>query len=272
MELNFIESIIDFLSYEVNKTPTMYSWFHIMFLLIVIVITIICINRYKDSTIKDINRLLRTFAVIMLLFEIYKQLVFSVDGSVWDYQWYIFPFQFCSVPMYLMLIASFLKDGNIRRGILVFLATYNLFAGAAVMLYPSDVFTSTLGISIQTMVHHGLMVVIGITLLVNGQIPLVRKEIFKAALVFFILGFSAFLMNIAFHNVDGTFNMFFIGPYYDTHLPVLSTIESTLGYIPFLISYFVGFSLIAYLILLIAIFFKNKKFNIHKNERLNLNK
>lgn len=257
-QLNFFESVIEFLSYEMNQVPTIYGWFHIMFLIIIAVITIICIKRFKGATNIEINKFLRTTAVIMLIFEVYKQFVFTIEGSIWDYQWYAFPFQFCSVPMYLMFLASFLKDGNMRKNIISFLGTYNVFAGLAVMIYPSDVFINTLGISIQTMVHHGLMVVVGITLLATNQIPFQRKEIFRAALVFGVLGLIAFVMNIALVNVDGTFNMFFISPYYDTHLPVLSIINESLGYIPYLITYFFGFTLVAYLVLLVAIFINKK--------------
>lgn len=155
----------------------------------------------------------------------------------------------------------FLKEGKVKSSIYTFLATYSLFGGIAVMLYPSTVFIDTLGISIQTMVHHGLMVVVGLTLLSSGHVKLARKEIYKAACVFFILGATAFILNIIFHNVDGTFNMFFIGPYHDTSLPVFTLVEAKLGYIAFLISYFFGFTLAAYLVLLTAVAINNKKTN-----------
>jgi hypothetical protein len=64
--------------------------------------------------------------------------------------------------MYVGLLAGLLKEGKVRRALYSFLGTFCLFAGLAVMVYPNDVFTSTLGISIQTMVHHGGMTVLGI--------------------------------------------------------------------------------------------------------------
>lgn len=110
-ELSLFEEIVEFLSFELKETPTMYGWFHLMFLGIFAVLSVICIKRLKGSTTQDMNRFLRTSGVIMLLLEVYKQLVFTIEGSVWDYQWYAFPFQFCSVPMYLMFIGSFFKRG-----------------------------------------------------------------------------------------------------------------------------------------------------------------
>lgn len=252
-KLSLFEEIIEFLSFEMKKTPTIYGWFHLLSLFVFIIITFVCIIKLKKSTEQEMNRFLRTTAIVMLLFEVYKQFVFTIEGSTWDYQWYAFPFQFCSVPMYVMLIASFLKKGFAREALLAFLGTYSLFAGLAVMIYPETVFIDTLGISIQTMVHHGLMITVGLVLITSGHIKLQRNQIYKAACVFFILAATAFILNIVFYRVGETFNMFFIGPYYDTTLPVLSLIEAKLGYIPFLFSYFLGFTLAAYLVLLTAI-------------------
>ena len=75
--------------------------------------------------------------------------------------------------------------------------------------------------------------------------------------LFFLLGAFAFVLNILFRNVDGTFNMFFIGPFHPTHLPILTLIQSEFGYIPFLFSYFFGFTLVAYIVMLGAIFVDN---------------
>ena len=270
-KLSVFEKIIGYLSYELNNKPTMYGWFHLLFLGLFTFSTIIISKKLKGSNTQEMNIFLRTVAIIMLLFEVYKQFVFTIEGGTWDYQWYIFPFQFCSVPMYVMFISSFLKEGRVKKALYAFLGTYSLFGGLAVMLYPDTVFITTLGISIQTMVHHGSMVLVGFTLLYSGHIVINRKEIIKAASIFFILAGIAFLLNVVFHNVDGTFNMFFIGPYYDTSLPVFTIIENELGYIPFLISYFLGFTLAAYLVLVSAIFIKERhaaindsKFNVKK--------
>ena len=255
--VNLFERIIEFLSYEMTNRPQMYGWFHLLFLGLMVFGIIFLIYKFKGSTTKEMDMLLRTVAGVLLFMEIYKQLVFSVDNGVWRYQWYAFPFQFCSVPMYIMFLVSFLKPGKVKSALYAFLATFSLFAGLAVMFYPVDVFINTLGISIQTMVHHGLMAVIGIVLLATGHVATLRKNIIPAAIVFFLLGAFAFVLNILFRNVDGTFNMFFIGPFHPTHLPILTLIQSEFGYIPFLFSYFFGFNLLAYIVMLGDIFVDN---------------
>ena len=72
-----------------------------------------------------------------------------------------FPFIFVQSPMYIAPIAAFLRPGKVRQAILNFLGTFGLFGGLAVMIYAQPVFITTIGINIQTMVHHGAQVVLG---------------------------------------------------------------------------------------------------------------
>jgi hypothetical protein len=134
-----------------------------------------------------------------------------------------------------------------------------------VLIYPNDVFIHLIGINIQTMVHHGAMTVMGLTLLVN-VVKLEHKIIFKASSVFIVLLIMAMIMNAA-HNTwihEGTFNMFFINQQYDNHLPILSTIYDMFPYTVFLLTYIIGFAIAAYLVLLIGLFIKKINILTHR--------
>lgn len=251
--MNLLEKIIEFLSFTLKEAPTPYGWFHLLFLSLTIIISLYIAIKLKHCNETQNKRLLLTIGLTLIVFEVYKQLVFSVDLSNWDYGWYYFPFQFCSVPMYVIIIVCFLKEGRLRNIMYSFLGTFCLFAGLAVMLYPNDVFINTLGISIQTMVHHGAMVVIGVYCLASRRAKIEHRSIVGTAIVFITLVLIALMLNIVLHKVDGVFNMFFIGPYYPCHLPILSVIYEKAPYFIFLIAYVLGFMLVAYIILLIAI-------------------
>ena len=55
--------------------------------------------------------------------------------------------------------------------ILDFIGVYCLYGGAFVMiLYPGDVFTSTIFISTHSMIFHGAMLIIGMFLVINNII------------------------------------------------------------------------------------------------------
>jgi len=49
-------------------------------------------------------------------------------------------------------------------------------------------------------------------------------------------------------GIDETFNMFYIGPYYDCSLPLLSMIYPKIPYICFILLYILGFGLISFIL------------------------
>jgi hypothetical protein len=254
--MNFINTILEALSVTM-PTPEPYGWFHLMMFALMVGFTIFMVAKFKNADEKQTKRILLAFSITMLLLEVYKQINFSYTNS-WNYRWYAFPFQFCSVPMYIILMAAFTKKGALQESLYAFLGTYTLFAGLAVMLYPTDIFVSTIGINIQTSVHHGLMVVIGVYMLASGKVKLHHKTILKALPVFLVVFLMAFAMNYItrFAGLEDTFNMFFISPYFANHLPILSGIQANAPYLVFLLTYVVGFTFVAYLMLLIAIILK----------------
>lgn len=129
-----------------------------------------------------------------------------------------------------------------------------MFAGLSVMFYPGDVFTRTIGINIQTMVCHGGMVVMGIYLWFSKQVKFEFKTILKALSVFCVLVAIALIMNIIYNSTGNTatFNMFFISPYLPCTLPILNMIYEMVPYPVFLIIYIIGFTLAAFIMLLVA--------------------
>lgn len=241
------------------ETPTLFGWFHILCLVLVVGITItLCVFAFKNrenksKNLKLVKIVVLTYAILTIVLEIYKQLNFSFNSEtgVWDYQWYAFPFQFCSTPMYVALIAGCLKDGSkLQKWLYSYLATFSLFAGIVVMIYPGDVFVSTIGINIQTMICHGGMVIVGIVILASKVIDLNYKTILRAMAVFGSLLVVALILNIIFHATGNTetFNMFFISPYLPCTLPILNIVYNSVPYIVFLLVYIVGFTFAATLI------------------------
>ena len=250
--MNFFEKIISALQGEM-ETPTNYSWFHLMFMAIIIASTVLLCKFFKDADDKTFRRIVLIGWIITVALEIYKQLVFSmdVDGTttVWDFQWYAFPFQLCSTPLYVLPFVAFLKDGKVRDAMIAYIATFSFFGGLAVFFYPNDVFVRTIGINIQTMVHHGLQVVFGIYFAVRDLKKLGYKYCLKAIPVFGALVSTALVLNlIMYRAIDETFNMFYISPYYECTLPILSEVYKVVPYIVFALIYILGFCLIAFII------------------------
>jgi len=247
-----MDFIIKLLDLRMQK-PDFYSnfsnsWFHYLSLLLTFLSFIYLMILFRKSSTRKIKRTLLILGIVMLLFEVYKQFIFTYQAG--SYQWYTFPFQFCSTPMYLYVIYGLSKNDSLDRYLHAFLATYATFAGLAVMLYPQSVFVDTIGINIQTMVHHGLMASVGLALLFSKP-RLTYKDLFKAMFVFIMLIVIAYTLNTLFDMFihDGVFNMFFISPKFGTGLPILSLIQPRVPSFVFLVIYTLGFSLMAVLIL-----------------------
>lgn len=253
--MTVLQSILRFLDLSMTK-PEMYGWFHLLSLFATLVVTLVFCRYHKKLKPR---KLIFWTAVVVTLLEVYKQINYSYsyeNGITFDYQWYAFPFQFCSTPMYVGLLAGLTKKGALHKSLCAYLATYSVFAGAAVMFYPSTVFIRTIGINIQTVVCHGSMIAIGVYLLYSGYVKLEHKTILRAVPVFAVCVLLAATMNeIAYRTgllERETFDMFFISPYGTPSLPVYSLVQQVVPFPLCLILYILGFTTAAYLMLLIA--------------------
>lgn len=258
--MDFWISILQFLGTSMVK-PEPYGVFHLVSFAFYILAAVLLCATHKKGDMRRVYRVVQVTAIITLILEIYKQINFGFsvnDGQiVFDYAWYAFPWQFCSTPLYVGLLAAMTRKRQIHKYFCAYLATYSIFAGVCVMFYPITVFTGTVGINIQTMFCHGSMITVGIYLLYSGYVRLEHKTILKALPVFLGAVAIAMVLN-ELANVTGLletdeFNMFFISPYCEPSLPVYSLIQPLLPYPVCLLIYVGCFTLASYLILLAAI-------------------
>ena len=242
-------------------TPGLYGWFHLLWLGITAgTAVVLCVFGRKWSHKTVCNILLGT-AITVIVLEVYKQInyTFGDGSSAPSYQWYAFPWQFCSTPMYVGLLAGICRKGKLHDALCAYLATFGMFAGLAVMLYPGDVFIDTVGINIQTVVCHGSMVVIGIYLFGSGHVQLAHKTVLKAVPVFAVAVGVAMVLNALAYNAGiADFNMFYISPHCDPHLPVYSLVQEKVPYPASLVIYILGFTVAAYAVLLLVMLLGGK--------------
>jgi hypothetical protein len=253
------------------EKPVPYGWFHLLWLALTVAATVFLCVRCRKAGSEKVRRLVLGVTVTVLLLELYKQVNYSFsyeNGITFDYQWYAFPFQFCSTPMYVGLLAGLTKKGKLHEAANAYLATYAVFAGVCVMLYPTTVFISTIGINIQTMFCHGSMIVVGVYLLCSGCVKLEHKTILKAIPVFTVcVGLACVMNELAYRTgllERETFDMFFISPYGTPSLPVYSLVQATVPFPWCLVIYIAAFTLAAYLMLLIAMGIKALAASIHR--------
>ena len=109
------------------EAPSPYSAFHLG-LTAAGLLTAFLLARRLSRTQRPV-KLLFICGLLLALSEVYKQLFryYIVNGG--HYDWWYFPFQLCSVPMYLCLLLPLLQTawhGRIARAFYTFLQDYGL--------------------------------------------------------------------------------------------------------------------------------------------------
>ena len=255
--MEFWRSVLAFLDTQA-QTPASFGVYHIICLALTVGLTAFAAIRGRHHSAEKVAKVVFYTAVVVAILEIYKQINYTFgDGSgAPSYAWYAFPWQFCSTPLYIGLLAGIIRKGKVHDALCAYLATYAVFAGLAVMIYPNDVFIETVGINFQTMVCHGSMVVIGGYLLGSGHVKLEMKTVLKAMPVFAICVALAAVMNEMAHAAglleNHNFNMFYISPYLECTLPVYSLVHNAVPFPVNFIIYVLGFTAAACVILLLA--------------------
>lgn len=182
--------------------------------------------------------------VAFALLELYKQLYccWVLKGGVYDFS--VFPFQFCSLPIYLCLAAPLLPRGRAKDACYSFLALFGTVGGYIVMGYPS--FPESLSLCLHTMLWHSLMVVLGgFLLVICGIGECFRRDYLPAAWIFLGALTLATLLNVvlepAVQHFTGVLNLFYMSPYRNTDFWVISDVQRMFGWVPALLCYMLMF-------------------------------
>ncbi len=234
--------------------------FHLVSIALSLIVAAVLCFLYQKGIIKNVRKVVLIIAITVIAFEILKQINYSFlekNNFEFAYQWYAFPWQFCSTPMYAGLLAGIIKKGRVHKALCAYLATFGLFAGVCVMALPGDVFVDTLVIDIQTMVCHGSMVTIGIFLLYTNYVKLEPKSIVRAVPVFAAaVGIAVLLNEIAYRTglleTVEDFNMFFVSPYAEPYLIFYDAVQKAIPFPWCLLFYIGGFTLASTVVLLFA--------------------
>ena len=254
-KLTLFEQFILFLQKDMI-TPLPFEWFHILCIALMIAAVGICwLIRKRHSEIQ-LKCVLAMYSIPTLIFEVLKQIAWSatitVEGIVWHYRWYAFPFQLCTTPLIVCLICLFLKKNTVRKALLSYVAFITILGSFSVIIYPNNVFCTDILVNIHTTYLHFGSFVVSLYLLFSKEVKIQLKEFARGVYVFIMFAMTANIMNILVYRsgvLNGdTFNMFYISPYFISSLPVFNQIQQELPYIAFLCIYIIGLSCGGFLI------------------------
>ncbi|MBQ3021672.1 MAG: YwaF family protein [Bacilli bacterium] len=281
--MNLFEKLLYFLQGEMTE-PTAFGWFHVLWLVLVIISVYILFKRKKYYSEKQLKIVLGVYGVIALILELLKQLIWTfnydpISGiTTWDYEWYAFPFQLCTTPIFISIICLFLKKGKVRNSLLSYMAYITILGSISTMLIPESCFVSDILVNIHTMWLHLGSFVVSVYLLMSGEVKINIQSLKQSIKVFLIFVTIAGIMNILVYNIGilngETFNMFYISPYFISTLPVFNVIQENVPYVVYLIIYIwvlILGSLVIYFISYLIRYLSNKKAGVYEKDSIKSN-
>ena len=248
--------------------PPAYGAFHILYTLIGFAV---CgFSAWKLRYVSDVaaNRILLACGLTLSLSEVFKQFFcyYVIEDNA--YHWGAFPFQLCSIPMYLCLIVPWLKPGKARRAMNSFMVLYNLLGGAISFAEPSGLFHDHLFLTAHSCVWHMLLVFVGLFLCMSKRGGTRKTDYAPATRIFLVLCAIAFTMNcIVQLGLGEEMNMFFLGPG-DSPIIVFEQFSEWFGWYINTPIYIFAVSLGAYLIFVLISWLQSDKISSSKKYSL----
>ncbi|MBQ9748892.1 MAG: YwaF family protein [Clostridia bacterium] len=226
---DWIEAMMAATAWGMEK-PEAYGPFHLIATGIGLALSIFLAYRLRGISERGNRILLFSVGMFLLLTEAYKQLFHTFYLSEHTYNYSIFPFQLCSVPMYLCIITAFLKDGRLRQGMFHFMTTYNLLGGLISFAEPSGLSHAYVTLTLHAFVWHMTLVFVGLYLIASGRYAKTWADYRSATVTFLVLAVIAFGINLIFWEPSGgKINMFFVGPR-NSSLAVFKDIAKAYGW------------------------------------------
>ncbi len=253
-----LEALIRWTAWEMEK-PAAYGPFHLTWCFVAVIVCVFLAWKLRNAGELGNKIILAGIGIFLVVCEAYKQLFYYYYIGNGSYQWWIFPFQMCSVPMYLCLIAPFLKPGKLQSGMYHFMMIYNLLGGIMALMEPSGITHKYWTLTLHAFIWHTLLIFVGLYLGFSGRTTAVKQDFKLASLTLLALCGIAFCINLLFWDVSGgDINMFFVGPK-NSSLIVFKDIAEKLGWYVSTLLYIPTVMLGGYLVFLPFHLCKNPK-------------
>ena len=222
-------------------TPEMFGMFHFLMLAAVCFLAAFASAGMTRVNEETRIRILAGCGWLLAVMEVYKQLFlfYVVNNGVYD--WWYFPFQLCSVPMYLCIILPLVpRDGKTESAILDFLSCFTFVSAAAALIYPEDFLRSYVTLTLHGFIWHGLLLFISLTAALTGMADLTFRGFARASVLFLFLSGIAICINaFAEPSMAAAYSaglipenyaaMFYMNPYHLSPQPLVGTIQKSAG-------------------------------------------
>ena len=217
--MNLLDWLIRFLQATAWKmdVPALFSPFHLSMTLLSVLIPYILVCHQPINKTKAEQHLFH-MGMILLMLELYKQGFYYVVVNHMRYDWWHFPFQLCSMAMYLCLLLPLTK-GRFHRTILTFLYDFSLPGALLALLFPEDMLRPYWAMTLHGFLWHAMLVYIALIVYRNELADPSWSGFSDAGALYLFLAASAFILNILIHpyaSFGFQPNYFYLSPYEKT--------------------------------------------------------
>lgn len=240
------------------ETPKSYGAFHIIASIILFAIAMVVAWKLKNTNEKQNKIVLGISGGMLLLFEVYKIAVHVVlDPYGWGGFWGVFPFQLCSLPMYLGIVCAICSNKKVNSWLYEFMFAINMFGGMMAFFEPSGINHPYITLTLHAYIWHMTLVFIGLYLYMSKRACNNNKDYYKALIVYYSSCILAQIFNIAFQSKG--VNCFYISPFKRSPLAVFSSIYANFGWFANMVLLLLGISIAAGIIYYVGYAFRKKK-------------
>lgn len=195
------------------EPPKAYGAFHLTFWFVGLTVVFFAAFFLRKAEERTNKYLLFGVGLFLALAEIYKQLFYTFYIGKGRYPFDRFPFQLCSIPMYICLVVPWLKEGRLRQTLYTFTASFGFMGGFVSYFSPESMCLSYVTLTVHSFTWHMLLVFLGFYLFFTGRAGKTKKDFLFAMIAYLVFCCVAFLINLACYHTDGAdVNMFFVGP------------------------------------------------------------
>ena len=108
--------------------------------------------------------------ILMLASELWKQytLTFLIGGV--SYNWWYFPFQLCSIPMYVCLLLPWVRSRRLRQILTAFLVDFGMLGGVFAFFDTSGMHYGYLPLTIHSFAWHIFLILLGIAAALSDRL------------------------------------------------------------------------------------------------------
>ena len=186
-----------------------------------------CNTNNRDNR-RSFDQIMLVSGVILLIGELYKQLMNFYIVNNHAYDWWIFPFQLCSLPLYLCPLLILIHNEKRHRILCTFLLDFNMMGAVATFIDPSGIFHPYWMLTLHGILWHLMLIFVGFVIIFSHEADLTTRGFLRTLPLFAFFCLAAEVLNGILHRFSAA-NLFYISPWEMSTQLLFGDIDRILG-------------------------------------------